>query len=840
MADRTLTVRIAGDASGAMKAFGNLEKSAASFDKQMKGVGDRYQALGDKMARVGAKMSLAISAPLALGGAKAMDAASNLQQSVGAVESVFGDAGDAIFKFGETADQTAGLSKRAVNEMAARVGASLKGVGFSTTEAATKVIELEKRAADLAATFGGSTADAIDAIAALMRGERDPIERYGVAIKEADVAARVLALGLDTTTLAAEKEAKAIAGLDLLMEQSADAAGQFAREQGTAAGKAQQTTAELENMAATLGAKLLPLKIKVLDMTVKVAEAFGSMPAAAQTVVLAFAGVAFAAGPVITVMGGVIKAAGALKAAWAALSVSTWAMTGRTMGSLIASFGAVAIPIAVVTAGVYALNRAYQNSVAPAKAAGEAYARAFAEAAGQGATAKAAIEQKIRDLINEQYVTGATYESMASIDFFQRAIKEMDLAERGAADATKVLGGAMDGTKAKTDEFAEKLKTLSSTVFESADASRSYRDAQRGVTSANEGLARAQETLNDLLRTGAVDTKAVAAAEKDLERAHRGVADAQRAVIDAQNALAEARKPADADDLRSAELDVAAATRAMERADLRVLETKDKLAHILADGAISAADYRDAELDVIDAQENAERSGFGLRDAQQRLNELRQVGAPMTDAVKDAERRLDDATRGLRDAQDGARESQEKLDLARAGDPEFTDRVADARRGLRDAEYGVEAAQERAKDAAWKLHEAQEALNQAALNGVELQGALNDKLDGFAARFPQFKSQMDALRGVLPTGEAERFIAGMHLGVLPANAIPRFHSGGVMPGAPGSEGLAILKAGEHVGGGGISVGQIVIDGSRDPAATARAVREELLKLKRRTGDLGLN
>src|SRR5690606_19832279 len=116
--------------------------------------------------------------------------------------------------------------------------------------------------ADLAATFGGSTSDAVSALSSLLRGERNPIERYGVSMNEATVKAKMAALGLDGLTGEAEKNAKLQATLAILTEQTADAQGQFAREADTAAGAAQIATAKQEDMRAKIGTGLLPIYTK--------------------------------------------------------------------------------------------------------------------------------------------------------------------------------------------------------------------------------------------------------------------------------------------------------------------------------------------------------------------------------------------------------------------------------------------------------------------------------------------------------------------------------------------------------------------------------------------------
>jgi hypothetical protein len=185
--------------------------------------------------------------------------ASNLQQSVGAVESVFGNASGILEKFGKTAAESFGLSKREVNEFGSVLGAQLQGMGFDADEAANTVVNLQQRAADMAATFGGSTADAVTAISSLMRGERDPIEKYGVSLKQADINAELAARGLDGLTGEAKKQAEAQVALDLLMQQTNKTQGQFAKESDSAAGAQARANAKFENASAQLGSVLLPI-----------------------------------------------------------------------------------------------------------------------------------------------------------------------------------------------------------------------------------------------------------------------------------------------------------------------------------------------------------------------------------------------------------------------------------------------------------------------------------------------------------------------------------------------------------------------------------------------------
>ena len=136
--------------------------------------------------------------------------------------------------------------------MAAVIGAQLARTGTAQEDLAPSTNELIQLGADLAAQYGGDTADAVAAIGSLMRGERDPIERYAVGINEATIQAYLAAEGLSDLEGEALNQAKTQATLAILFEQTASAQGAFARESDTAAGAAARSTAGWEDAKAAL------------------------------------------------------------------------------------------------------------------------------------------------------------------------------------------------------------------------------------------------------------------------------------------------------------------------------------------------------------------------------------------------------------------------------------------------------------------------------------------------------------------------------------------------------------------------------------------------------------
>lgn len=296
------------------KLPGQAEKASESATQKLRGgLSAGMKKLGPM---IGAGLVGGLAAAGVTGGAELfkdmVGAASNLEQSVGGVTAVFKRSSADMLAAAKDAKTTVGLSSNAYSELGTKLGSMLKNKGIKDFGGETK--KLIGLGADLAAQYGGPTSDAVDALGALMRGERDPIERYGVSFNDAAVTAEAFALGLakpeknlekikaaqnkaivaqrnyneavkeygknSSEALTAEArlasansllakamegsnpkltdQQKAMASLSLVYKQTADAQGAFGRESDTFAHKQQVASAQWENLQAKIGGAFLP------------------------------------------------------------------------------------------------------------------------------------------------------------------------------------------------------------------------------------------------------------------------------------------------------------------------------------------------------------------------------------------------------------------------------------------------------------------------------------------------------------------------------------------------------------------------------------------------------
>jgi hypothetical protein len=229
------------DPKGINQAKSGMASLAASL-KSLKG------------AAVGAAASFA--AVGAVGFVKeTVTAARDLERNMVGLNNVFGELTPRMKGFSKDA-ASIGLSQVEASKASTFLGSVLKQSGFEMGVVATETENLVGLAADLSATYGYDLSEALTGMTALFRGEYDPIEKFGVAMKQSEVNALLAARGQDKLTGATLRQAQAQARLDILYARSQDAQGAYAQQSGSLFVVQTQLKAGFDNLKASLGAEL--------------------------------------------------------------------------------------------------------------------------------------------------------------------------------------------------------------------------------------------------------------------------------------------------------------------------------------------------------------------------------------------------------------------------------------------------------------------------------------------------------------------------------------------------------------------------------------------------------
>lgn len=193
----------------------------------------------------------------------AISLAGDLEQNIGGSASVFKNYADTIQRTAETAASSLGLSQSKYLATATKMGALFQGSGFSVAQSADMVTQSMQRASDVASIMGISVDSAMEAVAGMAKGNFTMMDNLGVAINDTNlqIYAQEKGLGKLETT-----QQKVNAAMQMFLDKSNYAAGNYAKENDTYSGALTTFKAELEDFAAEAGTALLPLAQSVLPV----------------------------------------------------------------------------------------------------------------------------------------------------------------------------------------------------------------------------------------------------------------------------------------------------------------------------------------------------------------------------------------------------------------------------------------------------------------------------------------------------------------------------------------------------------------------------------------------
>lgn len=206
---------------------------------------------------------------------ESINQASALNESINAVNVVFGLSAEIIQKWGETTATSYGLSRNEFNKMATPMGSMLKNMGYSLDETANLTIAFTKRASDMASVFDTDVKNALSAIQAGLRGEIDPLEQFGVSLSATRIEARALADTGKTVASSLTDQEKAAARVALIFDQTAQVEGDFINTSDQLANSQRKADAELKTLQASMGEKMLPVVLELTKAKMKLVEAIG-------------------------------------------------------------------------------------------------------------------------------------------------------------------------------------------------------------------------------------------------------------------------------------------------------------------------------------------------------------------------------------------------------------------------------------------------------------------------------------------------------------------------------------------------------------------------------------
>lgn len=232
----------------------------ATLDKA--GFKQAQSAVG-KFGRMAVRtMALVGAAAVAAAGKIAMDsinAFSDYQESLSKTQVIFGDSAKSIEEFAKTASSTFGQSAQQALDAASTFATFGKAAGLSGRDLTQFSTGLTTLSSDLASFYNTSPEEAIQAIGSALRGESEPIRRYGVLLDDATLRQKALEMGLiETTKNALTPAQKTLASYQVILDKTTDAQGDFSRTSDGLANSQRTLSAVWQDVQVQLGEALAP------------------------------------------------------------------------------------------------------------------------------------------------------------------------------------------------------------------------------------------------------------------------------------------------------------------------------------------------------------------------------------------------------------------------------------------------------------------------------------------------------------------------------------------------------------------------------------------------------
>ena len=310
----------------------DLIARSGEFVKGFNDADSKLQQSAASMRRVGAGLTVGLTAPIVGVAAAAFKMAADSAEAAAKLEAVFGPAtAEVNAKIAELRD-TVPATTDELQKMYAGVQDLLVPLGQTPDAAAKMTDEVVRLSADLASFNNIPVEEALRKIQSGLVGQYEPLLQFGVALNKSTVEAKALELGLIAEGEALDANARAQASFQLILENTSAAHGDAARTAGSSANQLKFLGSEVRELAGFIGAQLLPVITPVIEMLVDWARKIQTLDPRIVRFGIVIAGAAAALGPLLVALGSLPVLLPAIGAAFAAITGPIGLVYGAIVG----------------------------------------------------------------------------------------------------------------------------------------------------------------------------------------------------------------------------------------------------------------------------------------------------------------------------------------------------------------------------------------------------------------------------------------------------------------------------------------------------------------------------
>ncbi len=195
-----------------------------------------------------------------------VDQASDLDESINAVQKAYGSYAADVLKLGDGVAERLGLNSVDFNASAVRFSAFAERVVGEGGNVSGFIDSITTRASDFASVFNIEVSEALGVFQSGLSGEAEPLKRFGINLLETEVKAYALESGLIKIGETMTEDIKTQARYGLIMQETAKTAGDFADTSDGLANGQRILKAQFEETQAVIGSALLPVVIQLMNV----------------------------------------------------------------------------------------------------------------------------------------------------------------------------------------------------------------------------------------------------------------------------------------------------------------------------------------------------------------------------------------------------------------------------------------------------------------------------------------------------------------------------------------------------------------------------------------------
>ena len=270
-------------------------KELKDFSKKINETNDELKKLQDNFAKGsdGAKKlsdSLSLIKKIGVGAAVlyvgnkikdigkfAIESASKMDELANVTRQVFESSTKEIEQWAKTIDKEVGRSIYQMQNFASVYGSMFKGAGFDTSFFKKISKDLATFTADFSSFFNVTDDEVFTAIKGALTGETEVLKRYGLILNDTTMAEYALAQGIKEKWQNLDTATKMQLRYNKLMEMTTYIQGDASRTINGYANSLKKAEGLIDNIATSIGHKLLPFATKVVHMFNGIAEAIDDM-----------------------------------------------------------------------------------------------------------------------------------------------------------------------------------------------------------------------------------------------------------------------------------------------------------------------------------------------------------------------------------------------------------------------------------------------------------------------------------------------------------------------------------------------------------------------------------